>query len=305
MTGIRNICLLGFGEVGTTLARNLLNCPSGGDITMRAYDRVFAEANSAPSRAAREMTAMTACESAEEAAEDCQLIISAVTANQCIAAAKSVVPAIAEGAWYLDLNSVSPGTKRQAAQLIEGENGRFVECAVMGPIQPLEIASPMIFGGRHAASFLDDAFKLGFSGASVFAEELGQASAAKMCRSVVIKGMESLVTESMLAARRYGVESVVIDSLQNLMPGVDWAQHARYLISRSLIHGARRAEEMQQVAATLVEAGIEPLMSEACATRQAMAPSHVDAAEESELTAMLDRMLCRATRSQGISNANN
>jgi 3-hydroxyisobutyrate dehydrogenase-like beta-hydroxyacid dehydrogenase len=125
----------------------------------------------------------------------------------------------------------------------------------------------------------------------VFAEELGIASAAKMCRSVIIKGLEALITESLLPSRRYGVESVVIESLQNLMPGVDWAEHARYMISRSLVHGSRRAEEMRQVTAMLEELGFEALMSEACVSRQAKAAQFSAAANEQDLAAMLDRIL--------------
>jgi 3-hydroxyisobutyrate dehydrogenase-like beta-hydroxyacid dehydrogenase len=129
---------------------------------------------------------------------------------------------------------------------------------------------------------------LGFSGARFFSAELGQAAAAKMCRSVVIKGMEALLTEALLTARHFGVEDQVIASLENLLPRPDWPQHARYMISRSLLHGMRRAEEMGEAAFTVREAGLDPLMSTACAARQEWAARYAAALQHEELADLLD-----------------
>jgi 3-hydroxyisobutyrate dehydrogenase len=89
-----------------------------------------------------------------------------------------------------------------------------------------------------------------------------------MCRSVMIKGIEALTTECMLAARHYGVEADVLRTLGDTVPHPDWPGLARYVISRSLIHGKRRAEEMREVARTVRDAGVEPLMSGAIVERQ-------------------------------------
>lgn len=280
-------CLLGFGEVGTTLASDL----AGRSSNLNVYDTLFEDPESVPLRAAKHAPNVIAHPSPANAVRGCGLVISAVTAGQCVAAARSVSADLQPGAWFLDLNSVSPRTREQAASVIEGARGRYVECAVMSTIKPLGIASPMLLGGRHAGDFLASNTLPALRSAHVFDAQLGRASAAKMCRSVVIKGLEALITESLMAARSYGVESVVLESLQNLMPGGDWVEHARYMISRSLIHGSRRAEEMRQVVATLGEAGLESQMSKACAARQETAPRFSAAAGEPELAAMLDRML--------------
>ncbi len=137
--------------------------------------------------------------------------------------------------------------KKQAAAIIDGVGGRYVEAAVMTPFPPKRIASPMLLGGSHAEAFLARATPLGFK-AKVFSSEVGQASATKMCRSVMIKGIEALLMESMLTARHYGVEKTVLESLSDLLPVGDWEKLARYMISRSLEHGVRRAEEMREVA---------------------------------------------------------
>lgn len=231
---------------------------------------------------------MMAADSATTAAQDCDLVISAVTAAQDLPAAESVLVGLRPGAWFLDLNSVSPATKCAAADLVRVAGGRYVEAAIMSPITPKRIASPILIGGPNAEHFLAEGRALGFGGMRFCSTELGTAAATKMCRSVIVKGIEALVSEALLTARHYGVEAAVVESLSDLFPRPDWDAHARYLISRTLLHGTRRAEEMEEVARTVSDAGVTPYMSQATVSRQALAPQFAAALENEELTAMLD-----------------
>lgn len=286
---IQRICLLGFGEVGQLLATDFR---AAGVMHLAAFDLRFKDPESACERAAV-AAGVRVASSAGEAVADADLIVNAVTAAQDLAATRSVLGTVKRAAYCLDVNSVSPGVKAQAADLIDATGGRYVEAAIMSPIAPKRVASPMLLGGKHAITFLPLAQKLGFSGAQVFSDQVGRASAAKMCRSVMIKGMEALLTESLLTARHYGVESTVIDSLRNLFPATDWTAVARYMISRSLTHGRRRAEEMREVAQTVTEAGLQPHMSAACAQRQDWAGAFREMASIEELEGMLDAVLAR------------
>ena len=90
-----------------------------------------------------------------------------------------------------------------------------------------------------------------------------------MCRSVIVKGMEAIVIESFVAARRFGVENEVLASLAETFPGLDWERNGSYFFSRVIRHGQRRAEEMREAAATMREVGLEPIMASAIADRQA------------------------------------
>ena len=226
--------------------------------------------------------------SATDAVKDAELVICAVTAASDVDAAKSVAPGLPRGAFYLDVNSVSPGVKQTCAKIVEDAGGRYVESAVMTPIGPKRIASSMLLGGPHARDFLEGARSLGFTGAKPFSDIVGQASATKMCRSVIIKGMESLLAESMLSARHYGVEKIVLESLSDLLPAGDWEKIASYFISRTLEHGVRRAEEMREAAHTVTEAGIAPLMALATAEREEWAAAFKSALDAPDLGAMLD-----------------
>ncbi|MCB1686914.1 MAG: DUF1932 domain-containing protein [Halioglobus sp.] len=108
------------------------------------------------------------------------------------------------------------------------------------------------------------------------------------CHGGRFRHIEALVSEALLTARYNGVEAAVVESLSDLFPRPDWDAHARYLISRTLLHGTRRAEEMEEVARTVGEAGVTPYMSEATVSRQVLAPQSATALENEELTAMLD-----------------
>jgi 3-hydroxyisobutyrate dehydrogenase len=263
MAELAKIGLIGLGEVGSILAGEL---QALGAEAIAAYDPLFATAGSRPAGHAARL-GIEACASAPQAAAGAHLVISAVTAAQAQAAAEAVAPGLEADAFFLDLNSASPATKAAAGRAVEAAGARYVEAAVMSPVPGKGLKTPMLLGGPHAADFLKFAGPLGLS-ARVFSDRIGQASAAKMCRSVMVKGTEALLGECLLAARHYGVEETVIASLGDLLPDPDWKKKAVYMISRSLVHGRRRAEEMREVARTVQEAGLTPRMSSATAEHQ-------------------------------------
>jgi len=300
MTERRAIALIGLGEVGRVLAIDL-NRNSG--IDLHAWDRLFPIAGSEPQRAVAELPFLRPARGMAEAVEDRAIVISAVTAGECHAAAAEAAQALTPGTYYLDLNSVSPRTKLEAARTVEAAGGRYIEAAVMSPIAPQRITSPLWLGGPHAAEFLPLAQSLGFSGAAVYSATIGAASAAKMCRSVIVKGMEALLAESLLTARRHGVEDAVLTSLKDLFPVGDWRKLARYMIARSLQHGRRRAEEMREAVRTVAEAGFDPWMSRGCVERQQWAAAHAEALRHEALTDMLDELLARVPPPQRAEEA--
>ena len=137
----------------------------------------------------------------------------------------------------------------------------------MTSVPPYGIRVPMLLGGSHAESLAARLRDAGMDATAV-SPELGVASAIKMCRSVMIKGLEALVIESYTAARAYGVEDHVLPTLQETFPSIDWSGQGAYFYSRVVQHGRRRAEEMREVANTVREAGFEPFMASATAAKQ-------------------------------------
>ncbi|MDE1150545.1 MAG: DUF1932 domain-containing protein [Azospirillaceae bacterium] len=281
---VSRIALIGFGEVGQALAPAL---NGGGAREVRVYDRLFDDPQ-APCRLAADRLPVVPCATLAAALDGADLVISAVTAAQTSLVAGQVAATLAPGAWFMDLNSASPTQKIVAADAIAAVGGRYVEVAVMSPIDPQGITSPMLLGGPFAQAFEPVAHVLGFAGARFYSAVPGQAAATKLCRSVLIKGMEALVAEAFLAARHYGVEDTILKSLGNLLPHPDWPAHARYMLSRALQHGARRAEEMEEAAATVAAAGLEPRMASATVGVQRWAAGFGHAASDTDLHTMLD-----------------
>jgi 3-hydroxyisobutyrate dehydrogenase-like beta-hydroxyacid dehydrogenase len=255
--------LIGYGEVGRIFGAGLQAAMDG----VCAWDVKFNdEVAKAEALTFATQGRVQMCESLAGLCENASLIISTVTASQTLAVAADAARHIRPGCVFLDMNSASPGTKQQAACLIEAAGGQYLEAAVMTSVPPYGVRVPMLLGGPHADRLLPALQAIGLD-ARVASAQLGVASATKMCRSVMIKGLEALVIESFTAARHYGVEDAVVASLQETFPGIDWPQQGRYFFSRVAQHGRRRAEEMREATLTVKEAGFEPFMAAAIAQK--------------------------------------
>ncbi|MGM9490842.1 DUF1932 domain-containing protein [Ideonella sp. YS5] len=259
------IGLVGYGEVGRILAEDL----RAQGIAVGAYDlKLDGETTAAAMRAHAEQHGVVLAATHSQLAARSDFIISAVTASQAVTVAEACAPALRGGAFFLDFNSASPGAKLRAAQIVNAAGGRYVEGAVMTSVPPYRIKVPLLLGGPDAAVLQPLVNALGFA-AKVASDQLGVASATKMCRSVMIKGLEAMVIESFTTARHYGVEDAVIASLYETFPGIDWEKQAAYFFQRVIEHGRRRSEEVREVAQTVREAGLEPWSAAGTAERQA------------------------------------
>ena len=190
----------------------------------------------------------------------------AIAAASSVDAVQSVRQHLSGKPFLLDINSVSPGRKQQAAKLL-GDTARYVDVAVITPIHPARHQTPMLIAGPHAAPAAPALAELGMR-VTIAGAEVGAAAAIKMVRSVMIKGIEALTLECFLAAARAGVVDEVAASLKNNYPGLDWSKVVPYNLERMAIHGERRAAEMEEVAVTLRELGVEPLMTAGSVKRQ-------------------------------------
>jgi len=207
-------------------------------------------------------------ESPAALADSSDILIAAVTASSALEAATQIAPFLDGRHLYVDINSVSPALKQQIDAVIRTRNAAFVEAAVMAPVAPYGHRVPMLLGGSGAALFAETMTPFGMR-LEVLQGTVGTAAAVKMCRSIVVKGLEALLFECVLGANRYGAEDRVFASLNESFPGIDWKKLADYMINRVVLHGERRAHEMEEVAETLRAIGIDPIMAEAAARRQA------------------------------------
>lgn len=265
------IGLVGYGEVGAILAEELVT--RGHSIA--AYDKKLGDTSGDAMRTHAAEFGVTMTGSHAELAARSDLIISAVTASQTVPVAEACAAAVLRGSYFLDFNSASPGAKVEAASVIEAAGARFVEGAVMTSVPPHRLRVPLLLGGPHAAELEWVLTAIGFD-AKVASDKLGVASATKMCRSVMVKGLEAMMIESLTTARHYGVEDRVLASLAETFPGFDWEAQANHFFQRVIQHGRRRAEEMREVAVTVHEAGLSPFSASGTADRQAFVADLAD-----------------------------
>jgi 3-hydroxyisobutyrate dehydrogenase-like beta-hydroxyacid dehydrogenase len=264
MVGNPKIGFVGFGEAGFHIAGGLR---AAGIDQISAYDiNTLTPGLGEKIRQRAQETGVRLADSNRELMAASEIVLSVVTANQAFAAARQSAEGLSEGQLYADLNSISPALKQSIDRVINSTGARYVEVAVMAPVPPYGHRVPMLVGGPGGADFIrlmaPFGMKMEFTSVKV-----GEAAATKMCRSIIVKGMEALLTECVLGASRYGAEDRVFKSLTETFPNLDWAQMATYMVGRVVVHGERRAREMEEVAQTLREAGVEPMMAEATVRR--------------------------------------
>jgi 3-hydroxyisobutyrate dehydrogenase-like beta-hydroxyacid dehydrogenase len=258
------LCFIGFGEAGQAIASGLREA---GVDQIVAWDILFPKDEGAQLKQAGEKIGARLASSAADAVANSDIIVSAVTAGSSLDAARSVAPHLSGNPYFLDVNSVSPGRKKESANVL-GDAARYVDVAILAPIHPKRHQTPLLLAGPHAQAVMPLLIdELDMRGA-IASDEIGAAAALKMIRGVMIKGIEALTAECFIAAQRAGIAREVADSLKNNYPTLDWQKVIDYNLERMASHGIRRAEEMEQVAATLTELGIAPLMTQATVARQ-------------------------------------
>ncbi|MBO9499913.1 MAG: NAD(P)-dependent oxidoreductase [Novosphingobium sp.] len=243
------VALVGFGEAGETFARS-----PGWRGEARGWD-VLPER-----RALMAPAGVQTADNVADALADRAFLLSLVTADSALDAARDYAPLLPEGALWCDMNSVAPGTKREAAAAIETAGGRYVDVAVMAPVDK-GMAVPLLVSGPHALAAQPLLEALGFTNIRVVGDEVGRASAIKMIRSVMVKGLEALTWECAAAARAAGVFDEVMASLDASEKATGWAERVAYNRERMETHGLRRAAEMEESAKTLQGLGVEPVMT--------------------------------------------
>ncbi len=255
------IALIGFGEAGQSIGRGLASEPGA---AVSAYDVRFCGADAAALMAKAREAGVALHIELGRALDGASIVLSAVVGSAAVDAGRAAAAHLTAGQTYIDLNSVSPATKRAVERAVAPSGAHFIEAAVMARVSPHAHRVPILLAGAEAEPIAARLNAIGMRTEAV-GDRVGQASANKMLRSILIKGIEALLIECLVAARRCGIEERILDSVGETFPGVDWRKAATYNFGRTAIHGARRVTEMQEVADTLRE--LEPFLAEAIGKR--------------------------------------
>jgi 3-hydroxyisobutyrate dehydrogenase-like beta-hydroxyacid dehydrogenase len=255
------LAFIGYGEVGQTFARQFL---ARGDVQVAAYDILF-DAGALAERARQ--AGVIAGRNAAEAARDADVVISAVTADAVLDVAREAPTYLEPEQLFFDINSASPNTKTRAAEIVNKTGAHYIEGAVMAAVLAPGITVPILAGGPAAADLAARMNAIGMSVRAV-ATEYGLASAMKLCRSIVMKGLEVMTVECARAAAFWDVADEVFGSLEATYPGMNWAALAQNSAERVSNHGLRRAAEMREAADMIADMGFSPALARAIADAQ-------------------------------------
>jgi Domain of unknown function (DUF1932)./NAD binding domain of 6-phosphogluconate dehydrogenase. len=254
------LVFIGFGEAAYNIASGL---KSEGCTDFGAYDM------NAASPQAGELIRKRAAEvgiklfdNLESAYQSGDFIVSLTSAQVAFSVAQSIIPHLKAGQVYVDMNSAAPTVKAAIAQMPHADGVAFCDIGVMGTVPGNKHKVPMFLAGEGAEKF-QTAFSPYGMKLTVLAAEAGGASAIKMFKSVVMKGLPQLMFESFEGAQKYGVLDTLIASLSSSLNGKTVEQLADTFIARTMIHAARRSAEMKDVVATLESLGVDASMSAA------------------------------------------
>jgi 3-hydroxyisobutyrate dehydrogenase-like beta-hydroxyacid dehydrogenase len=298
-----SIAFIGFGEAARAFLEGWRTAP-GFAARVSAYD-IKTDSPDAEAREGKRAdylaTQAIGASSAPEAVAGAAAVFSLVTADQAHEAALGALAGLADAAFFFDCNSCAPQTKERTAKAVDGAGARYVDVAVMAPVHPRLHRAPLLISGPHAKDAAHVLAALDMT-AAIHDGPVGSASAVKMVRSIVMKGLEALVCECVLAGRKAGVIQTVLDSLDDTYPGFDWKKRSAYMLERVMTHGVRRAAEMREAALTVDLIGLDGAMSRATvAWQQAVGDLALRSttAEVSDYRVLADKILERLDRKSG------
>ncbi|WP_028695090.1 NAD(P)-dependent oxidoreductase [Pseudomonas cremoricolorata] len=258
------LVFIGFGEAAFHIASGLR---AEHDIQLGAYDAFKDDQKAGPLIVQRAAQAqVTLFQTLEQACATAQFIVCLTSASSALELARTILPLLKEGQHYLDMNSAAPTVKQAIEQLPRSAGVDYADIAVMGTVPGNDHRVPMLLAGSAARAFEKAFTPLGMR-LTVLDAEPGAASAIKMLKSVVMKGLAQLFLESFVAANRFGVLDTLVASLGDSLDGKSVEQLANTFSARTLIHAKRRGTEMDDVVATLEALGVDASMSLATCER--------------------------------------
>lgn len=241
------IAMLGFGEAGSAFGHDLLQQ----GVTVRVYDpKVRAEPPA------------VAAGSEADAARGADLVLSVNSAHDSAHALHAGLPGAEPHAIWVDMNTASPNIKAQLAATAREHGVAFADVAIMAPVPGKGLSVPMLVSGPAAEPVAELLRRLGGT-IDVQPGEAGAAAQRKLLRSVFFKGLAAAVFEALEAGRAAGCEDWLRGNIVEELTAAD-ASTVDRLVSGTVKHAPRRADEMAAAAEMLADLGVQPFVTAAC-----------------------------------------
>ncbi len=249
---------IGFGEVGFELGKGLRQ--SGlGDIF--AFDPMLDDERFGKLvRSRAEEAGVTLLASPAAVIRQVDVIIAAVPGSQALSAAQAAARSLVHGQIYADVSTSTAAGKKKAAQLVEQAGARFVDGAMMGGLSMQHHKVPTLLSGSGSDELIRLLTPFGMVLTKV-SDTPGDAIAIKLVRSIAMKGLAALATETLEAAVKLGVSDEVLHSVADTLTAAPFKDTLDWLVTASAVHATRQVHEMNDVLAMLTEIGVDPAMT--------------------------------------------
>lgn len=241
------IAILGLGEAGSQFANDLAKL----NVTVFGWD---------PDPKRKLHPSITFAKSNADAVRQSDIVFSVNLSSVCEGVASEVLPELTDKKIYLEMNTASPKKKIVVDQILNSSKVKFVDLAIMAPVPPKGILTPMLAVGPGATLFESamSPYKLNID---VIEGEIGEAASRKLLKSIVYKGIAAVICEGMEAGKAFGLERYIREQINSIIGGKD--DLIDRFVEGSEVHAERRMLEMEAVVEMLEEKGIEPLLSKA------------------------------------------
>lgn len=243
--------LLGFGEAAARLA---MDFSQAGFKDITAYSRSGAKAQPGdPVYQRAEAAGVKLAKNVGTLAKKSDIIIALTPGKAAVPALKKILKYLRPDHLYVDASSNSAHNMEQAAALI-GNAAKFVDASVMGPVDIMGLKVPFVASGPHAAEFYDRMTPHGMV-ITVVGNNPGDASAMKLIRSVLMKGLAMLLLETMEAAQRRNILDAVIEDSSVTFNDIPFQKIIKRYIGGTAVHCERRIHEMKECLELLQDMG--------------------------------------------------
>lgn len=255
---------IGFGEAASSISMGLKEFSKP---EVYAYDVMWQDERFGPAvRARAEAADVKLVASLKELFDAADIVLCATSAKYALSIASEAAAFARAGKLYADMNSASPMVKREIAKIIDPTDARFVDAAVMEIVPPHRHRVPIAASGTGAKGFTEALNALGMN-VEYISDSAGSSSSMKMFRSIFMKGLTSLLMETLVASHAAGVVDQVMASIGSTLAKNSAEELANLLINRTAVAAERRVGEMKDVAATLAELGQESFATDATIKR--------------------------------------
>lgn len=215
--------------------------------------------------------------------QNCQVIVSVCPPQ----AAESVLEQVLASAFrglYLDANAIAPQRAIRMGEKAGSAGIRFVDGGIIGG-PAWEPGETWLYLSGEDAEEVAACFAGGPLETCVIGEEIGKASALKMCYAAYTKGTSALLCAILAAADRLGVLAELNQEWSR--DGSDFAINAQSRVRRVTAKAWRFAGEMEEIAATFQAAGQPAGFHQAAGEIYRRISGFKDAAELPELEEVL------------------